>query len=601
MRQPLRRALLLLAAMLLVWAAIVLATGGVDWRIGGIVFRSRDASRPIGAAMFLLAVHVVVFRAQVVRDLDRITALIPVAAPIAAVICAITLFVVAVRFGTFTAGGADAYGYVSQAYAWARGVLPRAEPLPLTFPWPSSDASLAPLGYRPGPSPHTIVPTYAPGLPWLMAIATVAGPCGPFLVVPLCAGLLVWITFVLGCKVFGPGTGLMAALFIAAAPVVMFQSLWPMSDIPAGLFWTAATVFALGMSRGSVLAAGTFTAAGLLVRPNLVLLPLVLLAHLASAVRGREALMRAALFSVPIAPVVFIVAALNTTWYGGPLNTGYGASAEIYSIANIVPNLKLYAVWLWQSQSPVLLFALVPFVPPFRRAPRHAPARLLLAMFAATVLCYLPYAQFESWWYVRFFLPALPALIVLMSLGIVLVGAHIRAPWGAILVGILMAGEIAYGVRFSGMHGVFGAVQQSERRYADVGGYLARALPDEAIVLSVQHSGSARYYGGRPTIRWDLIDPAWTGQTVEAIERAGLHPYLLIEDFELPQFREWFGLAADAPPPWPLIARMREHGGVSLYDMSPGARRDVIPVALTPAAAPRCEGPKELRLRRRSQ
>ncbi len=596
-----RRALLVVSAVLLTWAAVVLATGGVDWRIAGIAFRSRDASRPIGAAILLLAIYVVAYRAQVVRDLERFAALIPRAAPIAAVICAITLFLVALRFGTFTAGGADAYGYISQAYAWMRGTLPRAEPLPLTFPWPSSDASLAPLGYRPGPAPHTIVPTYAPGLPWLMAIATVVGPCGPFLVVPLCAAALVWVTFALGCKASGPGTALMAALLITTAPVVVFQSLWPMSDVPAGVFWTAATVFSLGNSRGSVAAAGLCTAAGLLVRPNLVLLPIVLLAHRATTARGSAALMRGALFCAPIAPVVVIVAALNTMWYGGPLNTGYGASAEIYSIGNIVPNLKLYASWLWQSQSALLLFALVPFVPPFRRATNHASARLLLAMFAATVLCYVPYAQFESWWYVRFFLPALPALIVLMSLGIVLVGARMPAPWGALLVVILTGGEIAYGVRFSATHGLFGPVQQSEQRYADVAAHLARALPGEAIVLSVQHSGSVRYYGGRPTIRWDMIDRAWAGRMVEEIERAGLHPYLLIEDFELPQFREWFGLSADALPPWPLVARMREHGGVSLYDMSSTARRDVIPVALTPGTAPRCLAPREITFRRRPQ
>ena len=52
-----------------------------------------------------------------------------------------------------------------------------------------------------------------------------------------------------------------------------------------------------------------------------------------------------------------------------------------------------------------------------------------------------------------------------------------------------------------------------------------------------------------------------------------LHPYMVIEDFELPQMRDWFGLAPDAPPPWPLVARMREHGGVSVLDMSSQRRR----------------------------
>jgi len=94
-----RRGLLAVSAVLLAWAAIVLATGGVDWRIAGVAFRSRDASRPIGAAILVLAIYVVASRAHVARHLEGISALIPRAAPIVAVLCAITLFVVALRFG----------------------------------------------------------------------------------------------------------------------------------------------------------------------------------------------------------------------------------------------------------------------------------------------------------------------------------------------------------------------------------------------------------------------------------------------------------------------------------------------------------------------
>ena len=43
---------------------------------------------------------------------------------------------------------------------------------------------------------------------------------------------------------------------------------------------------------------------------------------------------------------------------------------------------------------------------------------------------------------------------------------------------------------------------------------------------------------------------------------------MVIEDWEMPQMRDWFGLAPDAPVPWPLVARMREPVGVSVLDMS---------------------------------
>ena len=66
--------------------------------------------------------------------------------------------------------------------------------------------------------------------------------------------------------------------------------MWPMSDIPAAAFWTGAAVSALGTTRRSALATGLWTAAGLLVRPNLPIMPLILLAHLVLTVAWARAL-----------------------------------------------------------------------------------------------------------------------------------------------------------------------------------------------------------------------------------------------------------------------------------------------------------------------
>ena len=73
------------------------------------------------------------------------------------------------------------------------------------------------------------------------------------------------------------------------------------------------------------------------------------------------------------------------------------------------------------------------------------------------------------------------------------------------------------------------------------------------------------------------------------LERMGLHPYLVTEDFELPQFRRSFGLAADAPLPGQLVARMRQNCGVSIHDLSSRASAGP-PVSLEPGQAPRCFG-----------
>ena len=140
-------------------------------------------------------------------------------------------------------GGSDAYGYVNQAYDWAERVLPGPVPVSEVLPFEMSDRLQAPLGYREGRQPQTLVPTYAPGLPLVMAVALLFGPCGPFVVVPVFAALFVWFTFRLGTRTAGRVIGLVAAFVLSVSPVVLYQAVWPMSDVPAGAIWTAAAPY----------------------------------------------------------------------------------------------------------------------------------------------------------------------------------------------------------------------------------------------------------------------------------------------------------------------------------------------------------------------
>lgn len=592
------RLLLMLAGVALGWAAVVLASGGIEWRIAGVMFRSKDPGRALGVAVVLLLIHAVAFRDTFSRDIDRLSAIVRRLLPGLAFACALILGAQALYYGFFTAGGSDSWGYVSQAYGWAHGTLPRAEPIPLSVPWPSGDISLAPLGYRPGQQPHTMVPTYAPGLPLLMAAALMFGACGPFLVVPVCCVLLVWLTFVLGRRTGGPWPALLSAMFVVTSPIVVFQSMWPMSDIPAAAVWTGAAVSALGGTRRSVVAAGLWTAAGLLIRPNLPILPLILLAHVALSARGRERWIRVAIFSAGVAPAAVAIGALNTVWYGAPWHSGYGAAGEIFSAGNILPNLARYPVWLWESQTPLVLLALVPLLPRFRGDAFQPAVRLCVALFAGTLMSYLVYFRFEEWWYLRFLLPVVPAVLVLMSTGLTALGRRVPRPWGHVAVVAVAIGLIAYTTKFNIGHGMFGPMTAEERRYADIGDYIRRALPADAVVLTVQHSGSIRYYAGRMTIRWDLIDRDWTGRAAGELERLGLHPYLVVEDWELPALREWFGLAPDAPLSWPLVARMQEHGGVNVFDLAARAPAGIVPTALEPGGTARCTALHPLTIQR---
>jgi hypothetical protein len=557
------------AVAALAWAIFAWLTGGIDTRLFGIVVRARGAFRPLTICLALLCAHVLLHRDQFRRGTDRAGRLLAqFALPLALALAAL-LGVHAFRNGALAAGGSDAYGYVSEAYGWLRGELPTPIALPLQRPSPSSDFTQTPPGYLVGRQAHTMVPPFAPGLPLLMALAVlIAGAYGPFLVTPVCAVLLVWFTFLLGRRVAGPIAGLAAATVVAVAPVVLFQTVWPMSDVPAGAFWTGALVASLANSRRHALLAGISVAIGLLIRPNVLPLVVVPLAAVATSARGRERWIRLVLFLLPVAPVPLGIALLNTAWYGAPAATGYGRMRELYLPENVWPNVKLYASWFWQSESPWVLVGVLALVP---AAWKHVDRRALGFALSAIVLtfgCYVAYGPFEVWWYLRFLLPAAGAAATVIAVGLVTLARVPPLVFGRVAAGVTLWMLVGAALSFAWSQGVFGRLRASERRYIDIGEFVGRTLPANAAILSGQHSGSLRFYGGRMTLRFDFMDRDWAARAPAEIERAGLHPYLMLDDFELPQFRWQFGLPADTALSWPIVARMRDLGGMTIWDLA---------------------------------
>lgn len=583
----LRKSLLAAAAALATWAAIVVITGGVDTRIAGIPIRSRDPFRAFAASVLLLLVVSAVYRTDTTRLLDGVGSRLRRWAIAIALAGAALLATHGLLFGSFSVGGSDAYGYVNQAYDWFEGRLPRPQPLPLSLPFDTSDPMQIPLGYRGGVQPHTVVPTYAPGLPLMMAVALFAGPCGPFLLVPVAAAMFVWFTFRLGRLAGGSAVGVVAAAVVVTSPVVLYQTLWPMSDVPAGALWTAATVYALGDSRRRTVAAGLCAALGLLIRPNLALVSAVPLLTILWKSRGAERWIRAVLYGAPIVPVVAFVATLNTMWFGSPASTGYGSTDDLYYASNIWPNLRLNAGWLWQSQGPWMLLAFLPLVPAPGRTVNRGVLVVCVLLCAATFGSYASYSQFDAWWYLRFLMPAFGAFAVAVAAGIVSIARTMPQPFGRVAAAGALCLMMLTTVSFADDKLVFGKLRAGERRYIDIGEFAGDHLPSNAALFAVQHSGSLRFYSGRLTLRFDWVNKDWAARVPDAIERAGYHPYLIVDDWEIPQVRRQFGFEPDAPLPWPILAHMRELGGMTVFDMAtkPGSQS---PIALEPGTRHLC-------------
>ena len=591
MARRLRPLLLIAAAGGLGWALVAWLTGGIDARVFGLTLRARGALRPLAAAVVLLAVYAALERRALRERLRNPARLAASLAPWLAGALALITTIDAIRYGAFVAGGSDSYGYLSEAYGWATGRLPQPYAVPLSLPFPSSDWMQTPLGWWPARAPHTIAPSYAPGLPLLMAIGIlVADPLGPYLVVPLCAGLFVWAAFVLARRIAGPAAGLAAALLAATSPVVLFMSLWPMSDVPAGAMWTAAAAAAVAGSRRGAVGAGLLAALALLIRSNLAPLAAAPLAFIVLTVPPAERLRRAALYSVSVVAAAAFVAALNAAWFGSPFLSGYGNPRDLYTLDNVWPNLQRYTAWIWQSQSPWIVVSAVSVIALRRRSARRAPVALMWLMCAVTLLCYVSYERYDQWWFLRFLIPALGVFFVLIAVSLVLIAERLPRPWGAALAVVVLVLLVRHAVVYSIGQQMFGPFKASEHKYADVGAFIARQLPGDAVLFSMQHSGSIRYYGGRHTLRYDLLDPASATGAAAEIERLGLHPYLAIEDAEAKDVQRVFGLPADRKLSWPVVARLNTSGGVTIYDLATRPSL-VAPMRIDPGSGPAYSAP----------
>jgi len=200
----------------------------------------------------------------------------------------------------------------------------------------------------------------------------------------------------------------------------------------------------------------------------------------------------------------------------------------------------------------------------------HGSVPLLLAFMAVTFFCYVFYVAFgrDEWTYLRFLLPAFPALLVLAAASTVELTrrlvSHARASAAiAAAIGLAVSAVL---LRISVERGVFD-VRNTERRYVDVGRHIAALLPANSIFFAKVHAGSIRHYSGRLTIEYEWLERPWLDEAVSELRRRGYHPFFALEDDEETAFRERFGpMNLLGRLDWPPAAERREDVRVKLYD-----------------------------------
>ena len=567
----------LLIAVVLLGLALAAASvlgAGMSTSVAGIRVSARTLFRPVMIAV--AAGLIAAWRSQ--RRERQFTDLWIAAqrhATLIAMCMAIVVFTSAMRTSLFEARASDQYGYVSQAMLWAQGDLVVAQPLAATAPWPDATWTFSPLGYRPGQRPATIVPTYPPGLPLIMAgLIKLFGPFGAFIVVPLLGCLAVLAMFFLARRIGGSACGLLAAMLFTTSPIFLNQLREPMSDVPVTAWWLAATLLIATPTAAGAFGGGLAASAAIMTRPNLVAVAAVIgiFVLVDSSVRIRTRLAHAVWFAMGALPGCVALAFLNRSLYGSPFESGYGSTAELFKISYLGANLASYPRWLIETETPLIALALL--------APwliRTSLSWLLLAISAAVCLSYAFYLPFDNWTYLRFLLPAIALLFVLTSAVVLALSERLNSYFFRWAVAALCLAVMASRWDSAGMR----PPAANDRRFAVVGEFVRDELPQNAIFLSMQHSGSIRYYSGRMTLRWDLMNPAWLDPALTDLRVKGYHPLFLLEEWEQTRFTERFAahskLAALDWQPVATYAPYPEQIRTDIFDPADSGRSDPAP------------------------
>lgn len=548
-----RRALLGLAFLLATFSLSLLLTGGFASTVAGVRISARSPQPAAWAAsVALLAWLAAAHRAgQVSRDLAGLDGWLSSRTRRIVLVMAAMGGAVATRYGTFSAAGADASGYLSQATLWISGRLARVEPLAALATWPDAAATLTPLGWRAAADGVTQVPTYAPGLPLMMAPLHVAGGgIGSAVIGPLSFGVAIAAVGALAHRAAGPKAAVLASVWLATSPVALVAAMQPMSDVPATAAWLLCWVRLMGGFRAvtesanasQALVAGALAAAAILIRPNLAPLAVVPVLYL---LMGTRSIRAAAAFSAPVLVAGLAVGFLQWRWFGSPLRSGYGTAEEIYALANVAPNAALYTRWLLDTHGPWLLAAPLSVLLVRGRELRW------LILFAALVVCaYLVYAVFEVWTYLRFVLPALAIAMIGVATIVARLVAALPVPARAPAVAVLVLAVASLNLASSRAHDVF-RLADRHARASLTGRYLDSALLTKSVIVSGEQSGALRYYTERSILRWEVTPPETFVAAADVLRRNGYDVWIALDEWEEEPFRRKFTGTAEGALDWP--------------------------------------------------
>lgn len=432
------------------------------------------------------------------------------------------------------AGGADSSGYLNAAKLLGELQLSAvARPLPAEVIAGAPDEIASPLGFR--PIDHKLVPVYPLGLPLLIAISqklfgVETGAVALLWFHSLLAILLVYaIALELGLS---RPAAVISTLLFAFCPLVIFSAVQMMSDLPATV-WVSLSVFSLLRTQKSLawnVLAGFAFGVSVLIRPtDIVIFPIVIFANWKDA-RSFVACISGAI------PCFLFLAITNTILYKSPLASGYPGAGNLFNHINVFPTLERYLTSVPIAITPLwgLIFAFPVWIGKmgFRNS-----AIMAIWMFSFFVVyAYYQYTQ-DSWWYLRFVLPASPPLIILACCALdEMWGQHKQWRYRLSYYGFFVAAAIWLIICVIKLPTY--NVGDEQRIFKDTATWVQEHVPADSILLTMHASGTFTYYTQHSVIRYDWMKEDQWRHMREYIKDGKISVYAVLFPFEVQDFKD---------------------------------------------------------------
>ena len=434
------------------------------------------------------------------------------------------------------AGGSDSSGYMNQAKALAAGTtqIPTRF-LPNFPPDHCPDLLYSPLGTHPARNRERLFLTYPIGLPLLFVAAQPVVGWDRVADVVACLHLLAGVALLyalLRTLDFNLRWSLAGASLLGSSAVYFSMGTQTMSDVPA-LVWCLAAMLAAWRSRTRTFwsgFAGIAFGMAVLVRPSdiLLFLPLAIVFGL----NWRLWL----LFGLGGLPFALGQLCYNHAAYGAWLVSGYGDIRSLFGKQYAIPTILHYLRWIPIQFSPVAVFALG--LPWLARQDRRL--ALMLAVWIAVFIGFYIFYSYaaDTWWYLRFILPAAPALIVAGLWCLRSIFASRRLPrftsWA--LMAVLLLHALFWDQKLHAL-----SSKRVQAPYGHAAEWARSHLAPNTVIACMQVSGCLLYYTDFLVVRWDCFYPDQRSDVRAAITASGRPLYAILWPFENPDALKHLG------------------------------------------------------------